>query len=77
MPSSLSNKLFFYVGSTLILTERETENMVWKADFEKKITTCQILKKTRQKLSQKFYNASIFGLKKLQRVRFWIKKIST
>ena len=36
-PSSLSNKLFFDVGSTLIKIQRESEKTIWKAGFEYKI----------------------------------------
>ena len=35
-PSSFSNTLFFDVGSTLILIQRESEKTFWKADFEVK-----------------------------------------
>ena len=47
---------------------------------EKSFETCQILKinfLTRQILKQSFHNASDFGLKKRQRVRFWIKTFTT
>ena len=40
------------------------------SDSRKKNTTRQIFK-------QNFHNASDFGLKKIQRVRFWIKNFST
>ena len=36
-PSSLSNSLFFDVGSTLIINQRESVKLIWKADFEQKI----------------------------------------
>ena len=35
-PSSLSNKLFFDVGSTLIIIQRESEKTFWKADSDQK-----------------------------------------
>ena len=35
-PSSLSNKLFFDVGSTLIIIQQESEKMIRKANFDLK-----------------------------------------
>ena len=76
-PSSLSKKLFFDVGSTLIKIQRKSEKTIWKADFEYKfLQRVKFQSKnntTRQILIWKFYNASDFNLKKLQQVRFWIK----
>ena len=67
-PSSLFRKLFFEVGSTLIIIQRESENMIWKADFGlKMLHRVRFEKKkntTRQILIWGIYNASDFGLKK-------------
>ena len=35
--SSLSTKMFFGDGSTLIIYQQESEKTIWKADFELKI----------------------------------------
>ena len=47
--SSSSNQLFFDFGSTLMIFQRESEKMIWKADFENK----------------NIYNASDFKIKKI------------
>ena len=75
-PSSISNKLVFDNSSATIWKDG-LRSRFWK---KKNLTTCQILilKKTaRQNLISKFYNASDFGLKKIQCVRFWNKIFST
>ena len=56
--------------------------MIWEADFAKKIFYKVSHFKikyitTRQILIWKFYNASDFGLKKIQRVRFLNKNFTT
>ena len=33
-PLLFTNKLFFDVDSTLIVNQRESDNTIWKADFE-------------------------------------------
>ena len=71
-PLSLSNKLFFDVGSTLIINQQKPEKQILNeefynvSDFEKK--TPQTLKQkfftTSQILILRFYNAADFELKK-------------
>ena len=55
-----------------------TEGILFQSDSEKQ-TKNQFSEKsltTRQILKQKFHDASYFGLKKIQRVRLWIKIFS-
>ena len=80
-PSSLSNKLFFDAGSTLMLLQQESEKMIWKQNLNKNFYNVSTFKennnKTRPILNLKFYNALDFGLKKMQRVRIWNQNFST
>ena len=63
-PASFSNKLFFDVGSTLIIIQRE---------LEKQILNEQFLQRGRV-WNKVFTTLKLFDFKVLQRVRFWIEK---
>ena len=64
-PTSLSNKLFFDNSSATISTDG-LKSRLWIKNF----STCRIL-------NLKKYNASDFGLKRIQRVRFLNESFST
>ena len=66
-PLSFSNKLFFNVGRTLIIIQRESEKTFWKEDSEKVFYNLSDFLKKKN-------NASDFDLKVSQRGRFWIEK---
>ena len=68
--SSFSNKLFFDVGNTLIIIQRESETTIWKTDFEKKILQ-------RVRFWNKINSTSDSEKKISQRVRFWTEKNTT
>ena len=68
-PSSFSNKLFFDVGSTLIIIQREFE--------KKKKVNLNLKFYNVSDLNLNISHRVIFRISKLQRARFWIEKYTT
>ena len=86
-PWSFSNKLLFDVGSTLIITQRESEKQILNkkfynvSDFKiKKYKASDLYTKVSKRVRfwyQKFKKLQILDWKKIPRVRFWIRNFST
>ena len=62
--SSFSNKLFFDVGSTLIIIQQEPEKQILNQKFYN-VSELKNKNTTRQLFTQNFHDASDFQMKKI------------